>query len=82
VLDVRVDREGPTPERSVSWIPGAEGAPSDFAWRWLWDVEWPAGGAILMAWWRVSWDLGAWLQWQDEKARAISGCPKVSKSLP
>lgn len=47
-LDVRCEREGPTPARRVSWIPGAEGAPSDLGARWLWVVVWPAAGAILI----------------------------------
>jgi hypothetical protein len=40
---------GPMPARSVSWIPGAEGAPVDLGERWLWLLEWAAGGAIRMA---------------------------------
>jgi hypothetical protein len=49
VVVIWVVREGPMPERRVSWRPGAEGAPRDFADRWEWLVEWPAGGAILIA---------------------------------
>ena len=41
-------KEGPTPARRVSWIPGAEGAPTFFWERWLWVVEWPDAGAILI----------------------------------
>jgi hypothetical protein len=40
---------GPTPARSVSWIPGAEGAPKDLDSRWEWEVEWPDGGTIRIA---------------------------------
>lgn len=44
VVDVAV--EGPTPERRVSWRPGAEGAPRVEVWRWEWVEEWEVGGAI------------------------------------
>jgi len=50
LADVVAVREGPTPERKVSWIPGAEGAPIDWGWRWEWVLVWPDGGAILIAW--------------------------------
>lgn len=40
---------GPTPARRVSWRPGAEGAPTVFAWRWEWVVEWEEGGAMRIA---------------------------------
>jgi len=43
------ETQGPTPARRVSWIPGAEGAPRDWGWRCEWVVEWPDGGAILIA---------------------------------
>jgi len=49
LADVVAVREGPTPERKVSWIPGAEGAPIDWGWRWEWVLVWPDGGAILIA---------------------------------
>lgn len=52
------EREGPTPARSVSWIPGAEGAPMFFEERWLWVVEWPAAGAIL-----IDCEEGGWVSW-------------------
>ncbi len=38
---------GPTPERSVSWRPGAEGADAEV--RCVWVVEWPEAGAIRIA---------------------------------
>jgi hypothetical protein len=40
---------GPTPARSVSWRPGADGAPRLWAFRWECVVAWPDGGAILIA---------------------------------
>ena len=50
---------GPTPARSVSWRPGAEGAPWDErSWvRWEWEVVWEEGGAMRIACWEgeVSW---------------------------
>jgi hypothetical protein len=52
VLAVVVEREcatGPMPERSVSWMPGAEGAPIEVGLRWLWVLEWELGGAIRIA---------------------------------
>lgn len=45
---------GPTPERRVSWMPGAEGAPRVEAPRWECVVAWLEGGAILIACVRVS----------------------------
>ncbi len=45
--EVRV--EGPTPARSVSCRPGAEGAPREEAARWECVVEWPDGGAMRIA---------------------------------
>jgi hypothetical protein len=47
-VDVVLETEGPTPARKVSWIPGAEGAPTDLGARWLCELEWPDGGAILI----------------------------------
>lgn len=47
-VDVVLETEGPTPARRVSWIPGAEGAPMDLGARWLCELEWPDGGAILI----------------------------------
>jgi hypothetical protein len=40
---------GPMPERRVSWIPGADGAPSDVGLRWLWELECELGGAMRIA---------------------------------
>ena len=47
-VEVVLETDGPTPARKVSWIPGAEGAPEVFAARWLWELEWPDAGAILI----------------------------------
>ena len=52
---VEVRTEGPMPERSVSWIPGAEGAPSEDWERCEWVLEWPAAGAMRIALRRVRW---------------------------
>lgn len=52
VLPVVAGREwatGPMPERRVSWMPGAEGAPAEVGLRWLWVLEWELGGAIRIA---------------------------------
>jgi hypothetical protein len=57
VLAVEVGRAcatGPMPERRVSWMPGAEGAPLEMGLRWLWVLEWELGGAIRIAWRWVS----------------------------
>lgn len=45
-----VVRDGPTPERRVSCIPGAEGAPRVWDCRWECVLECPAAGVILIAW--------------------------------
>jgi len=44
---------GPMPERRVSWMPGAEGAPVEVGLRWLWVLEWELGGATRIAYWGV-----------------------------
>jgi hypothetical protein len=48
---IEVDLAGPTPARSVSWSPGAEGAEREEG-RLLMEVVWFDGGAIRMADWR------------------------------
>jgi hypothetical protein len=45
----RLCATGPIPERRVSWMPGAEGAPVEVGLRWLWVLEWELGGAIRIA---------------------------------
>ena len=45
----RVWAMGPMPERRVSWMPGAEGAPVEVGLRWLWLLECELGGAIRIA---------------------------------
>jgi hypothetical protein len=40
---------GPIPERRVSWIPGADGAPRDVGLRWLWELECELDGAMRIA---------------------------------
>jgi hypothetical protein len=49
VVDGRECAMGPMPERKVSWMPGAEGAPVEVGFRWLWVLEWELGGAIRIA---------------------------------
>lgn len=40
---------GPMPERRVSWMPGADGAPRDVGLRWLWVLECELAGAMRIA---------------------------------
>jgi hypothetical protein len=49
VFGEEVRRLGPTPARRVSWIPGAEGAPRDLAWRWECVLAWPEAGTMRIA---------------------------------
>jgi hypothetical protein len=48
-VEGRACATGPMPERRVSWMPGADGAPRDVDLRWLWVLECELGGATRIA---------------------------------